>query len=37
MKYESGKILLVADIAGTFLFGIEGQTQRYAGNSIYWG
>ena len=24
MKYESGKILLVADIAGTFLFGIEG-------------
>src|SRR5690349_23392904 len=24
MKYDSGKVLLVADLAGTFLFGIEG-------------
>jgi len=24
MKYDSGKVLLVAGLAGTFLFGIEG-------------
>jgi uncharacterized membrane protein YeiH len=32
MKYDSGKILLVADLAGTFLFGIEGADAAIRGN-----
>ena len=32
MKYDSGKILLVADLAGTFLFGIEGAGAAIQGN-----
>lgn len=32
MKYDSGKVLLVADIAGTFLFGIEGADAAIRGN-----
>ena len=32
MKYDSGKVLLVADLAGTFLFGIEGADAAIRGN-----
>ena len=32
MKYDSGKLLLVVDIAGTFLFGIEGADAAIRGN-----
>ena len=32
MKYDSGKILLVADLAGTLLFGIEGADAAIRGN-----
>lgn len=32
MKYSSGKVLLVADLAGTFLFGIEGADAAIRGN-----
>jgi hypothetical protein len=32
MKYDSGKVLLVADIAGTYLFGIEGADAAIRGN-----
>ena len=32
MKYEAGKVLLVADLAGTFLFGIEGADAAIRGN-----
>jgi len=32
VKYDSGKVLLVADLAGTFLFGIEGADAAIRGN-----
>jgi uncharacterized membrane protein YeiH len=32
MKYDSGKLLLGLDIAGTFLFGIEGADSAIRGN-----
>jgi len=32
MKYDAGKVLLVADLAGTFLFGIEGADAAIRGN-----
>ena len=33
MKYDSGRLLLVVDIAGTFLFGMEGAAVDAAGNA----
>ena len=32
MKYDVGKMLLVADLAGTLLFGIEGADAAIRGN-----
>jgi len=32
MKYDSGRVLLAADLAGTFLFGIEGADAAIRGN-----
>jgi uncharacterized membrane protein YeiH len=32
MKYDAGKALLTADLAGTFLFGIEGADAAIRGN-----
>ncbi|HEU0370275.1 MAG TPA: TRIC cation channel family protein, partial [Candidatus Acidoferrum sp.] len=32
MKYDSAKVLLVADLAGTFLFGIEGADTAIRGH-----
>src|SRR5262249_24212116 len=32
MKYDAGKALLVADLAGTFLFGIEGADAAIRGD-----
>ena len=32
MKYDAAKVLLTADLAGTFLFGIEGADAAIRGN-----